>query len=86
MTTIAQIASQPQTVKASIVRAFEKALDDLCDRPTRTGRDLEIAIWDVLLGMGQQMHAALLAKACWEATIATAPDKEPLRLRLDEND
>ena len=85
VTTVVQIASRPQTVKAAIVRTFEKALDDLFDGPAPIGRNLEIAVWDVILGVGQKIQTALLAKACWEATIATAPDNEPLRLRLDED-
>ena len=83
MTTTTQIASQPQSVKESIVRAFQKGLDDLFDGPAQSGRDLELAVWDVIIGGGQKVQTALLAQACWEATIAATPDDEPLRLRLD---
>jgi hypothetical protein len=85
MTAITEIARCPQFVKDALVNEFRSRVDALFADPVRVGRSLESAVWDVVVPSGRALQAALLAQACWHATVDAARDDEPLRLRLDED-
>ncbi|MCP4243314.1 MAG: hypothetical protein GY772_22380 [bacterium] len=85
MTAHAQIARDPAAVKSHLLEQLSGLLDSLLDDDQRRGRELENAVWSVLITFGNELLGALLALACWRTTVREVEQPASVRFRLDRD-
>ncbi|MCP3959085.1 MAG: hypothetical protein GY719_14640 [bacterium] len=84
MTTQPQITDAAADVNARLADLLEERVSELFTRTDLTGRELEMAVWSVVLEVGRVLLTALLSVACWRVTRRVTGGR-PVQLRLDRN-
>ena len=84
MTTETQITAATADVNAQLIESLRERLPELMAHDELSNRELEIAVWDVVLEAGRILLTSLLATKCWRV-MNRATGGRPVRLRLDRN-
>ena len=84
VTAPAQIACCPDSVKSYLLAMFENAVSDLLVDDTMTPREMEQAVWRLVVVFGRELLTMLLTMACLRATAKQTEGSTP-RLRLDDD-
>lgn len=79
-----QITAAASDVNARLTNLLSERVGALLEREGCSERELEKAVWAVVLEIGRELLGACLALACWRAT-QRATEGRSVRLRLDED-
>lgn len=82
VTTHNQITAAGADVNAHLGKLLSERISELLQLTDATPRDLEKAVWSVVLELGRELLTALLALACWRVTQQETRGRE-VRLRMD---
>lgn len=84
MTTQSQITAAASDVNTRLAELLQERVPELFARTDLSGRELEMAVWSVVLEVGRVLLTALLSVACWRVT-ERVTGGQPVRMRLDRN-
>ncbi len=79
-----QITDAAADVNARLSAVLSERVVELLEREGSSERELEMAVWSVVLEIGRELLAACLTLACWRVT-QRATAGRVVRLRLDED-
>lgn len=84
MTAQTLITATTSDVNTHVAECLLEALSSLWSKEDATPRELELAVWELLLDLGRALLTLLLMRACWQVTERETRGKK-VKLRLDKD-
>jgi hypothetical protein len=78
------ITATTSDVNTYLAKCLLEGVSSLWSREEATPRELELAVWELLLDLGRALLTLLLARSCWQVTERETRGQE-VSLRLDED-